>query len=635
LFVVSASGPIAHVVINGVTDASAFSGSDLTNVQISSSAGGASLLSSGSASIVTLNAATDASAMAAGTISVSTFTATASVGLVAGEIVATVIDAGEEASVFTLGNASLDSLTSGLDAVILAGGDIDTTSADIGGDLAAAAGGLIDGSYDIFGDLLALVAGGNIAGNYTVAHNVDHVLSHAGIHADFTVGFDPSDPTVPTTVTSGEEAGVLRFIRAWNNIAGDLTAASAIDQVIAGEDVTATRTAPSIGAVIENNRDGFDPLPDAFDGFEFDWLNALAADVAAADTLASDSIALSVTATGAALTAAANDLQREAAATTAALTLIGNLVAAQNTWQAARLTASATAANNSARREGDLTDYFVGRAIAEVTAIEIANAKLAVHDLKEVAHQLDGEHRIVKQSKTIAASEGELTYQVLAGLGTLAADVATLGGYATYQYNTGQLTHEEYGDRLLNGGLAIFGARTQTAGGIRGIKARFASSAPRKAVTGMDNRAYSSLAEQQYDAIRALFRSDIETVASNAGLSVAEVTAMKKHLFFGKHQRFAPEVGRVIRKRFDANDEIAEAWIRAQNGPLNARQKQWFRQLADHELAERTMMGQGVPFQDLSAWQRVNGQWEHVYREGLQGAHELAPRTPKFWPFFD
>ena len=154
-------------------------------------------------------------------------------------------------------------------------------------------------------------------------------------------------------------------------------------------------------------------------------------------------------------------------------------------------------------------------------------------------------------------------------------------------------------------------------------------------MTGMDNRAYSSLAEQQYDAIRALYRSDIESVASNTGLSVAEVTAMKKHLFYGKHQRFAPEVGKVIRKRFDANDEIAEAWILAQNGPLNARQQQWFRQLADHELAERTMMGQGMPFQDLSAWQRVNGQWEHVFREGLQGAHELAPRTPKFWPFFD
>ncbi|XZE17686.1 hypothetical protein SH449x_002961 [Pirellulaceae bacterium SH449] len=158
---------------------------------------------------------------------------------------------------------------------------------------------------------------------------------------------------------------------------------------------------------------------------------------------------------------------------------------------------------------------------------------------------------------------------------------------------------------------------------------------PWRAVTGMVNRAYSSLAEQQYDAIRALRRSDIDSVAQNTGLSVAEVTTIKKHLFFGKHQRFAPEVGKVIRKRFDANDEIAEAWLRAQNGPLNARQQEWFRKLADHELAERTMMGQGMPFQDLSAWQRNGGQWEHVFREGLQGAHELAPRTPKFWPFFD
>lgn len=159
--------------------------------------------------------------------------------------------------------------------------------------------------------------------------------------------------------------------------------------------------------------------------------------------------------------------------------------------------------------------------------------------------------------------------------------------------------------------------------------------ARRGAVAGMDNQAYSSLAEQQYDAIRTLRRSDIGTVAKNTGLSAAEVTTMKKHLFFGKHERFAPEVGKVVRKRFDANDEIAEAWMNALNGPLSARQQEWFRKLVDHELVERTMMGHGMPFQDLSAWQRVNGQWEHVFREGLRGAHELAPRTPKFWPFFD
>ncbi len=151
----------------------------------------------------------------------------------------------------------------------------------------------------------------------------------------------------------------------------------------------------------------------------------------------------------------------------------------------------------------------------------------------------------------------------------------------------------------------------------------------------MDKQASPFVLEHQYNAIRELRRSDVDTVAQNSGLSVSEVITIKKHLFYGKHKRFAPEVGMVVRRRFDPNDEIAIAWTHAQNGPLNARQKQWFRRLAHHEFAERTMMGQGMPFQDLSAWQRVNGQWEHVFREGLLGAHELAPRTPKFWPFFD
>jgi hypothetical protein len=151
----------------------------------------------------------------------------------------------------------------------------------------------------------------------------------------------------------------------------------------------------------------------------------------------------------------------------------------------------------------------------------------------------------------------------------------------------------------------------------------------------MDDKGFSSLAEQKYDAIRSLRMSDIETVAKNSGLSISEVTIMKKHLFFGKHKRFAPEIGDVIRKRFDANDDIAEAWLIATKRSLDIRQKEWFRQLRDHELGERSLMGNGVPYQDTSAWQKTNGQWEHVYRDRLQGAHELAPRPPKYWPFFE
>lgn len=151
----------------------------------------------------------------------------------------------------------------------------------------------------------------------------------------------------------------------------------------------------------------------------------------------------------------------------------------------------------------------------------------------------------------------------------------------------------------------------------------------------MEDKGFSSLAEQKYDAIRSLRMSDIETVAKNSGLSISEVTTMKKHVFFGKHKRFAPEIGDVIRKRFDANDDIAEAWLIATKRSLDIRQKEWFRQLRDHELGERSLMGNGVPYQDTSAWQKTNGQWEHVYRDRLQGAHELAPRPPKYWPFFE
>lgn len=58
----------------------------------------------------------------------------------------------------------------------------------------------------------------------------------------------------------------------------------------------------------------------------------------------------------------------------------------------------------------------------------------------------------------------------------------------------------------------------------------------------MNIRTHSSLVDQQYDAIRASRQSDIETVAKNTGLSESEVTAMKRHLFFGKDERFSTEV---------------------------------------------------------------------------------------------
>ena len=41
-------------------------------------------------------------------------------------------------------------------------------------------------------------------------------------------------------------------------------------------------------------------------------------------------------------------------------------------------------------------------------------------------------------------------------------------------------------------------------------------------------------------------------------------------------------------------------------------------------------MSEGLPFQDPRGWQLIDGEWEHVWSADLIGAHELAPRPPKF-----
>lgn len=56
--------------------------------------------------------------------------------------------------------------------------------------------------------------------------------------------------------------------------------------------------------------------------------------------------------------------------------------------------------------------------------------------------------------------------------------------------------------------------------------------------------------------IRSRKRDDIELVAQDTRLAVDEVNTIKKHVLFGKHRRFVTKLGKGIRKRFDANDDI-------------------------------------------------------------------------------
>lgn len=150
--------------------------------------------------------------------------------------------------------------------------------------------------------------------------------------------------------------------------------------------------------------------------------------------------------------------------------------------------------------------------------------------------------------------------------------------------------------------------------------------------TGSGMAEYDTAAEAAYNSIRSVKMKDVQAVARNTGLSVEEVTTMKKHLFFGKH-KLPLEGGQGWKlERFAADDEIAHAWQSAQNGELSAEGKTWFRQLADHELGERKLMGQGMPYRNPNSWNPVLERFDSF----PPGAHDAAPAQPGFnFPGYD
>lgn len=142
--------------------------------------------------------------------------------------------------------------------------------------------------------------------------------------------------------------------------------------------------------------------------------------------------------------------------------------------------------------------------------------------------------------------------------------------------------------------------------------------------TGSGMRDYDKAAEAEYESIRQLKMKDVEDVAANTGLSTDEIRTMKKHLFFGKHQVPQPGGTEYKMERFIADDEIAYAWKTAQKGELTIEQKAWFKQLAEHELAERKFMSQGQKYRTLESWNHEKGTYEGF----PPGAHENAPKQP-------
>ncbi|PHV05358.1 hypothetical protein CSQ96_20900 [Janthinobacterium sp. BJB412] len=140
--------------------------------------------------------------------------------------------------------------------------------------------------------------------------------------------------------------------------------------------------------------------------------------------------------------------------------------------------------------------------------------------------------------------------------------------------------------------------------------------------TGAGTTKLDAAAEAAYSRIRAQNLNDVSAVAKNIGLSTSEATALKKQLFFGRHE-YPLDGTTVVRQRFAADHEIAFAWNSAVRGELSAPQQSWLQQLAGHELAERSFMAKGVPYLQQDAWNGMR------FTGFPKGAHDMAPAPPK------
>ena len=102
---------------------------------------------------------------------------------------------------------------------------------------------------------------------------------------------------------------------------------------------------------------------------------------------------------------------------------------------------------------------------------------------------------------------------------------------------------------------------------------------------------------------------------------------MKRHIFLDTHE-LSFDGGAYQTSYFTADPDIAYAWEAAPKGDLSAEQKDWFRQLADPELGEKTLMDQGMPLRDISTYQEGYG----FKPDSTKNAHDAAPKQPGTFP---
>ena len=132
---------------------------------------------------------------------------------------------------------------------------------------------------------------------------------------------------------------------------------------------------------------------------------------------------------------------------------------------------------------------------------------------------------------------------------------------------------------------------------------------------------YDAYLERVYIEIRKLGLDDIPIISKNTGLSEDDLIKLKEHIFLKTH--YLSVKGEPLKELyFQADSEIAYAWQKAMKGELTFSEKQWFKQLLDHELTESALMENGMPLRDPSTYSRKG-----FLRDPIKNAHDKANLT--------
>jgi hypothetical protein len=416
---------IANSTADGTEGAMAMSGGDMTLVSILSADGPAVVQSTGSVASATLTAGTSVSAVTGGELSTSTLTADDWVSVAsAGNVLSTSIDAGTDVVVLGLAGVQLGQLDADGDASLYAIGNL-SANATIGGSLWAATDGAMSGDYVVQNDIESLWARGNITGTYTSRDVVWWVVSHGGIDAEITAGglTNPTDD-------DADGYGIIEYVRAWNDVAGVLTADTSIDEVIAGGVVSATLNAPTIGAVVENDRTGFEYW-DQMHAIDFDWLNSVTGELQYINGLLETVLTEVAAAANSSMAAHTADASGRLADAIAEIAEAHGAAAQQAALLDEHLTdASASAQAESERARAEI-QKAVDAALGELSALADATEDHVSRQLLASAHEA--------QAALVTATHGANDHRRISG------DIATIASiiHAQAAMRTQSLAEQE------------------------------------------------------------------------------------------------------------------------------------------------------------------------------------------------